>query len=161
MKEWWSGLQASEQRTLLIGGIALGIMGLYFLIWEPLHSDVASLEKQVAEQKAVKTWMQQAAVDVKQMQRSGQRQTISGGRSMLAVVDQTVKRGGLAGSLKRLEPEGDAAVRVWLEQASFDEVMRWLLQIESQYGLSADTVTIDRKDVGKVDVRLTLKGVGA
>ncbi len=161
MKEWWSGLQASEQRTLLIGGIVLAVMGFYFLIWEPVHNEVADLEKQVAEQKAIKAWMQQAAVDVKQMQRSGQRQAISGGRSMLAVVDQTVKRSGLGGALKRLEPEGETAVRVWLEQASFDDVMRWLIQIEGQYGLHADTLTIDRKDIGRTDVRLTLKGVGA
>lgn len=161
MKEWWAGLQAQEQRTLLIGGIALSVMVVYFLIWEPVNNEVASLEKQVAEQKAIKTWMQQAAVDVKQMQSSGKRQTISGGRSMLAVVDQTVKRSGLGGSLKRLEPEGDSAVRVWLEKASFDDAMRWLIQIEDQYGLRADSLTIDRKDVGRADLRLTLKGVGA
>ena len=164
MKEWWSGLQASERRILIIGAIALGFILPYFGVWLPMQKDVAALEKQVEEQQAVKRWMQQASDEVKQLRSTGGSGHVrpKDGRSLLAVVDQTAKRSGLGPGLKRLEPEGQAAVKVWLEQVAFDQMVAWLTSLEQKNGLAVDTITIDRQDVdGKVNARMTLEAPGA
>jgi general secretion pathway protein M len=163
MKEWWSGLQTSERRILIIGGVFLLLVLPYFGVWLPLQDSVSTLQKEVQEQQAVKRWMQQAAAEVKQLKASGGGSAVHprDGRSLLAVVDQTAKRTGLGPGLRRLEPEGQAAVRVWLEQVSFDAMVGWLAGLEQQNGLVVDTITIDRKDIpGRVDARMTLEAPG-
>lgn len=163
MKAWWLGLQASERRILIIGAVVLLLVLPYFGLWLPLQDQVATLEKEVKEQQAVKRWMQQAAAEVKQL--GGNVAPVAmqprDGRSLLAVVDQTAKRSGLGPGLKRLEPEGQGAVRVWLEQVVFDDMVRWLAGLEQQNGLRVNTITIDRQDApGLVDVRMTLEAPG-
>ncbi len=164
MKQWWSGLQASERRMLIIGAVALMFILPYFAIWMPLKNDVAALQQQVKEQQAVKSWMSQASAEVKQLRGVSSSNTSRprDGRSLLAVVDQTAKRQGLGASLKRLEPDGQAAVKVWLEQVSFDGMVAWLTTLEQKNGLAVATITIDRQDVaGRINARITLEAPGA
>jgi len=163
MKEWWSGLQASERRIMIMGGVILLLVLPYFGVWLPLQDSISSLQQEVREEQAVKRWMQQAAAEVKQLKASGGGSAVRprDGRSLLAVVDQTAKRTGLGPGLRRLEPEGQAAVRVWLAQVSFDAMVGWLAGLEQQNGLVVDTITIDRKDIpGRVDARMTLEAPG-
>jgi len=163
MKQWWSGLQANERRMLILGAIALGLILPYFAIWSPLQDNVMALQQQVQEQRAVKRWMNQAAAEVKQLGGSrGAAVTPRDGRSLMAVVDQTAKRSGLGAGLKRLEPEGQAAVKVWLEQVAFDDMLRWLTSLEQKNGLAVATITIDRQDAeGRINARMTLEVAGA
>lgn len=162
MKEWWEGLQASEQRILALGAVALVLIFAFFGIWQPLQKDVVSLEQEVEQQRAIKRWMTQAAAEVKQLRGNGAAVARpKDGRSLLAVVDQTAKRSGLGAGLKRLEPDGQAAVKVWLEQVKFDDMVRWLNQLQSKNALSVDSITIDRQDEpGRVNARMTLEAAG-
>ena len=164
MKEWWSGLNPREQRMVLFGGIALILMVLYFGVWEPIRAQKENLEKAVMEQRAVRDWMQQAAVEVNALRGRSKGRPGAGGssdRSLLAVVDQTAKRGKLGPALRRVEPEGASAVRVWLDQASFDDTMRWLTGLQRNYGIFVSTISVDRQDTpGVVNVRLSLQGGG-
>ena len=163
MKEWWAGLQASERKILIIGAVALAFILPYFGVWLPLQKDVAALESQVQEQHAVKRWMQQASAEVKQLRGAGGSNPVrpQDGRSLLAVVDQTAKRSGLGPGLKRLEPEGQDAVKVWLEQIAFDQMVAWLTSLEQKNGLAVETITIDRQDIdGRVNARMTLEMPG-
>ena len=148
---------------IILGAIALGLILPYFAIWLPLQDNVMALQKQVQEQQAVKRWMNQALAEVKQLGGgSGAAVKSRDGRSLMAVVDQTAKRSGLGTGLKRLEPEGQAAVKVWLEQVAFDDMLRWLISLEQKNGLAVATITIDRQDAeGRVNARMTLEVAGA
>ena len=161
MKDWWAGLQASEQRMLTMGGIALILIFSYAGVWQPLQKNVANLENQGEQQRALKRWMNQAAAEVKQLQGSGASTQVRDGRSLLSVVDQTAKRSGLGSGLKRLEPNGQTAVKVWLEQVKFDDMARWLNQLQTKNGLRVDSITIDRQDEpGRINARITLEAAG-
>jgi len=148
---------------IILGAIALGLILPYFATWLPLQDNVMALQKQVQEQQAVKRWMNQALAEVKQLGGgSGAAVKSRDGRSLMAVVDQTAKRSGLGTGLKRLEPEGQAAVKVWLEQVAFDDMLRWLISLEQKNGLAVATITIDRQDAeGRINARMTLEVAGA
>lgn len=165
MNEWWRGLNTREQRMVLIGGIAVVLMVVYFGVWEPVQAQKKNLEKAVLEQHAVRDWMQQAAAEIDLLRGRSKRNSRtagSPGRSLLAVVDQTAKRGKLGPALRRVEPEGTSAVRVWLDQASFDDTMRWLTGLQRDHGIFVSTITVDRQDAsGIVNVRLSLQGIGS
>ncbi len=158
MKEWWFGLQASERRTLGIGGGALTLILIYFAGWVPLQEGVVTLEQQVQEQRSLQQWMAQSAAEVQQLRGGSAGQPQAAGRSLLTTVDQSARNGQLGSSLKRLEPEGEHGVKVWLEQAAFDEMMGWLVSLEQQFGVTVTTITIERKAEGRVDANMTLRG---
>ncbi len=165
MKEWWLGLQARERRTLMIGGVALAITLLYFGLWDPFQSNLKRMEQAVEKNQALLLWMERSAAEVKQLTRAGSgagNRRATSGRSLLALVDQTAKRSRLGVALKRVEPEGKDAVRVWLEQASFDDMMSWLIQLERKNGITIETITVDRQEApGRVNARIRFKGPAA
>lgn len=158
MKEWWDGL-GTRERLILIAGVAIVVpLLLWALLWRPLVGGVERLESDVAAQREQLRWMQNAAAEIDQLRGSGAQAAAGlGGRSLLAVVDQSARGAGLGSGLKRIEPESADAVRVRLEGVSFDAVVTWLDELSRQFGVYASLVSIEREPVpGQVSVRLTL-----
>lgn len=157
MKEWWDGL-GTRERLILIAGVAVVVpLLLWALLWRPLVGGVERLEADVATQREQLRWMQNAAAEIDQLRGSGAQAAGLGGRSLLAVVDQSARGAGLGSGLKRIEPESADAVRVRLEGVSFDAVVTWLDELSRQFGVYASLVSIEREPVpGQVSVRLTL-----
>jgi general secretion pathway protein M len=103
--------------------------------------------------------MQESAQTLTQLKRSSNNAAQGlGGRSLLSVADSTARAGGLGPALKRVEPEGSDSVRVWLEGAPFDVLVKWLGTLSTIHGVNAETVTMERSDAtGRVSARLTLQ----
>ena len=164
MKAWFMGL-APRERLMVSIAAGVAVLGLtYLLAWAPLASGSARLERAVAEQQALKQWMQRAATEARQLRGSGTAQTPGGdpNRSLLAVVDETAKQAKLGPAVKRIEPEGQDLVRVNLEQASFDDVVAWLAQLQQSQGVSVVDASLDRQSAaGQVNARLSLKKAGS
>jgi general secretion pathway protein M len=162
MKQWLAGLDPRERRLVLGGAVVVGCLLIYVLAWEPFATRVAQLRAGHGEQQALLQWMQNAAQEVQQLRRASGRpaQAVSG-QSLLAVIDRTAKTGHLASALKRVQPDGEQRVRVWLEDAAFDDVMRWLQGLERQ-GIRVENSVFEAKELGgHVDGRLVLAGGGA
>ena len=158
MKEWLLGLEPRERLLLAAGAGALVLLMVVFLVWAPLHSAYSTLQSDVAEQRDTALWMQQSAAKLSQLKGSGGNVQGLGGRSLLAVTDSTARAGGLGAALRRVEPEGSDSVRVWLEGASFDVLVKWLGTLSATHGIDAETATMERGDaVGRVNARLTLQ----
>ncbi|MGB5439973.1 MAG: type II secretion system protein M [Gammaproteobacteria bacterium] len=161
MKQWFEGLESRERLLVLAAVIVLSVLLLYVLVWQPAHSGYDRIKRSVTEQRATASWMQESAARVLQLKRASPAGDKGlGERSLLAVTDSTARAGGLADSLKRIEPEGSSGVRVWLEDASFDRFVSWLALLGSNHGINPDSVSMERSEAaGKVNVRLTLQAV--
>jgi general secretion pathway protein M len=142
MREWLESLEERER-----------------LVWLPVHAGYSNLKANVAEQKSTAEWMQRSAAQLAALKGSGGQASAGlGGRSLLAVTDSTARAGGLGAELKRVEPEGQDSVRVWLDGAPFDVLVKWLSTLSSTHGIQVDTATLERSEVaGRVDARLTLQ----
>lgn len=159
MKDWFANLDPRERRALTFGGLALLLLLLYFAGWRPFSIKLEQTTQQVQEQRATYQWMQIKAEEVKRLRSAAPAIKAAGGQSLLATVDRTAREGGLGPALKRVEPEGAANVRVWLEGASFDELVAWLNQLQQGYGVQIASISVERQDVpGSVTARLTLSG---
>ncbi|MBI5041756.1 MAG: type II secretion system protein M [Gammaproteobacteria bacterium] len=159
MKEWWSALGTRERLMLGGGALLLVPLLLWALAWQPLASGAHQLETEVAAQREALQWMRSAAAELQQLRGSGAQVSAGmGGRSLLAVVDQSARAAGLGNGLKRIEPDSATAVRVRLEGVAFDAVVTWLDELSRQFGVLATLVTVERA-VGsaQVNVRLTLQ----
>lgn len=157
MKDWFAGLERRERMLVAGGGAVLLVLLLYMMIWEPIAGSYRALQDGVAEQKQTLVWMKQAAAELQLLQRSGSGTARGlGGRSLLSVVDQSARSGGLGPSIKRIEPEGGKGVKVWLEGVAFDPMILWLGKITRAYQIETSIITIEPQGGGRVNARLTL-----
>jgi general secretion pathway protein M len=157
MKDWYAALDPRERLLINSGGVLLLVLLLYVMIWEPIAKDYRALQDTVVEQRKTLAWMKQAAAELQVLQRSGGSNARGlGGRSLLAVVDQSARSGGLGPAIKRMEPEGKKGVKVWLEGVAFDPMILWLGQITRSYQIETSIVTIEPQGGGRVNARLTL-----
>ncbi|NNJ94968.1 MAG: type II secretion system protein M [Halobacteria archaeon] len=162
MKEWFLGLGSREQMMVGAGAGMLVLLLIYALVWAPLAGGYDTMKTRVSAQRDTAAWVDGGAQTLQQLKRRGPAARGLGGKSLLAMADSTARSNGLGPSLKRVEPEGSRNVRVWLEDASFDLVVKWLATLSTSYGIETDTATMERiPDVaGKINARLTLQAPG-
>jgi len=157
MKDWFFGLDSRER--LLVGGgaVLLVLLLLYVMIWEPIAGKYTGLKDSVASQQQTLAWMRQASGQIKALQGTATGSAGGlGGRSLLAVVDQSARAGGLGVAIKRIEPDGTRSVKVWLEGAAFDPMIVWLGQLNKRYQIEPTIITLEPVGDGRVNARLTL-----
>jgi len=158
MKEWFTGLDPRERQLVSGGAAVLLLLLLYMMVWDPIASSYRDLQKDVEVRKQTLAWMQQTAGQIKALQRSGGGGGTQGlgGRSLLSVVDQSARNGGLGDSIKRIEPDGSKGVKVWLEGVAFDPMILWLGKLTRTYQVETSLITIEPQGGGRVNARLTL-----
>ena len=159
MKEWFLSLTQRERTLVQVAGSVIAIFILYLLILEPISSNYAKNKKNVAKGTETLAWMHSAALEVNQL-RGGDSLTErpQGKQFVLSMVDRSAKTSGLGGVMKRVQPEGESGVRVWFENAPFDELIKWLSIIESKHGLSVNEINIEQTEsTGLVNVRVFLE----
>jgi len=157
MKTWFAGLSSRERIMVLSMTAVVVVFLLYLLIIEPIKNNYESNKKNVAVAIQTVEWMKSASYQIKQLQ--GDKKTVKekGKQFVLGVVDRSVRKAGLSSVMKRVQPEGDKGVRVWFENASFDNLMKWLAIVERQHGLVVDEINIEKTDsIGLVNVRVFL-----
>ena len=148
-----------RQRPLLFIGLGLLVLLLlWLLLLAPLSSSRAELKGRIAIQEEDLAWMQRAAAQVRGVMMADGAGARGGGASPLAAVDNTARQLGLAGALQRVEPSGSREVRVWLESAPFDDLLRWLALLQSAHAIEVSEIVVepDRGGAGLVGARLTL-----
>lgn len=161
MKQYWQSLQQREQRVLIGGGAALVLLVFYQFIIDPLIQGIEQKQESVAYQRSVVNWMEQAAAQVRTRQtQSPERSTPPGDASVMSLVDASARKFGLADALKQISPAGER-VRVQLESAGFDRLLRWLDELSREYGITVDTLSVERlPESGSVNATLLLKSQG-
>jgi general secretion pathway protein M len=158
VKTWFAGLDPRERRLVMAAAALLLVLLLYVGLWEPLVNNVDRLRSSTAQQQSVLSWMQQAAQEVKQLRGGGTVARPATGQSLLSLVDSSAKAGRLGTALKRVQPDGEQRVRVWLEAASFDDLVRWLTTLQQRQGVHVVSSVFEAKDeVGRVDARIVFE----
>lgn len=159
MRAWFDGLAPRERRVVLAGGTLLVVLLLWALVWAPFRDRYLALQDAVAGKQELAAWMSRTAARIQALE--GDRAPLpagDGNRSLLATVDQTSRQSGLGPHIKRIEPDGQGAVRLWLEEAPFDPMVRWLVALAEGHGIHARQAGVDARDAaGRVNARLTLE----
>ena len=136
MKDWFLALTQRERTMVQVAASVIAVFMFYLLVLDPISSNYTKNKKNVATATETLEWMRSAAREVKQL-RGGhlQAEQPQGKQFILSTVDRSVRKAGLATVMKRVQPEGDSGVRVWFENAAFDELVKWLDKVESKHGL--------------------------
>jgi general secretion pathway protein M len=140
LKAWYANLQERERRVVLIGSVALAALILVGGILLPIESAVSSAEKRAASRRNDLAWMH---VNAPELASGGAALVNDTGEAPVVVVDRVGREAGLGAALRGTQPSG-TGVRVQLEAAPFDTLVTWIATLEQRYGLSIDSITVDR-----------------
>jgi type II secretory pathway component PulM len=142
-KSRWYGLQTREQQILRYSAVILGLLLFYLLIIDPVYSGRDDAKQRFHATQEAFSVVQQQAFDLKA---SLSNPGISESGSLLTLVESSAQKEGLRNTLKRLQPSGNNQIQVSLEGASYQQIMKWLSNLNQQ-GVRAQRVDIqlDRK----------------
>nr|VFJ90377.1 MAG: general secretion pathway protein M [Candidatus Kentron sp. LFY] len=150
-------IKPRDRVALAVGGVAVMLSLVYFLVVEPLHDRARYLTHQVSRQEADLQWMRQAAKNIIRLRESAAAgEGTSRPQSLLIVVDDSARKAGISQAVKRIEPASEKSVRVWVEDAAFDDLLHWFGELRAR-GVRGNNVAIERrKTSGRVNVKATL-----
>jgi len=161
LRAWYQSLQQREQRVLMAGAVALAVMLLYAAVLHPYFSGKQRLQQHISDQQDLITWMKPAAAQIQSL-RGQQPSAMPAGQSLLAVVDKSAADAGFGTALKQVQTGNDGSVRVQMQGAGFDSLVRWLGSLQQRYGITVRELTAQRSTTpGDVDAGITLVAPGS
>ena len=148
-------LSTGDQLALKVLSAFALIMLIVFALIIPASGYQSSAENNYKTRAETLAWMQANKGAINNLsQLAVQRDP---GQSLLGIANTTSKNFGL--SFKRYQPEGDNGLSLWLNAASFNNIVLWLERLDKRYGISVKEISVDREELeGTVDVRLVLQG---
>jgi len=139
LRAWYAGLEERERRFLLFGAIGVLVLVLIVGVLMPLQSAVSTAVTRSETKREDLAWMQVNAPAV----RAAGSLPADTGEAPVVMVDRVGRELGLASALRGTQPNG-TGVRVQLEAAPFDTLITWLATLDQRYGLSIESITVDR-----------------
>lgn len=155
----WQALSSREQ-ILLLAGTATGIIiALVSFVWEPLTAKRAQLR--IENSIAIKelNWMRQNIPDLLSLRAQKPQGQLTEERRQEGAVNRllqgSARRMGL--SFQRFQPGKDDSVRVWVKDADFNTLLKWLYEAEHKHNIRiSDTNIVGSKQRGKVSGQVQL-----
>jgi general secretion pathway protein M len=158
MMGYWRSLEERERVAVLAAAVVLLLVLAYVFVWDPVHSEVASLRKGVVAQQELSDWMRSAAAEVRR-HRSMVSTGGGAGQSLLARVESTARKAGLSKTIKRIQPDGSGRVRIWLEDVPFDDALAWMVAMLDTGSVVTKDLVVERSGApGMVNVKVVLEG---
>lgn len=154
-RERFLALQPRERWMVGVGGIVVIVTVLYLGVIEPIAGAHQRREDALEASRAIAIRLEEASAIVQRTRSSGG--AVNRSQSLMAAVDMASRAGSIGKPPARIQPEGDAEVRVWFEDVAFDPVVRWVADLQTRHGITVQTMDVEPKsDAGSVDVRLSL-----
>lgn len=159
MKDWFANLEQREQWIVGVGGVVIAIIIFWAFIWMPFDRAHRNLET------GVDNW-QLALSDIRGIAAEGgasagvaQPSAGNSNQSPVVIVDQTLRERNLNNTVQRRQPVPNG-IRVEFENVSFDQLVVWLGDIYSGYGMAVQNGSIgqtNRNGPGRVNATLALE----
>ena len=158
MRDWFDSLQARERLFVVTAVVFLAFAILYLGIWMPLDRGQKSLSISV---DTWKTALAELRPLTGQLAGAGEGQSQAAGRnqSLVVIIDNTLRERGLYSALQRSQPTTGNGIRVEFENVAFDDLILWLGDLSTGYGLQVQSGSFSnpRDSEGRVNSTLTLE----
>ncbi len=146
----WNDLQYRE-KVALVGGTLSVLLTIIYLLLQPLLHHRATMQAEVSARRAELAWMRNAVREV-----GNAAVPAAATASPLKQIDQAARQNHLSDQLKRLEPGVNNEIKVWLENAVYVDMLRWLRQLTGAGQISLANMTVENSDTpGLVNAKIT------
>ncbi|MDZ7643655.1 MAG: type II secretion system protein M [Woeseiaceae bacterium] len=158
MKDWFEGLESRERMFVAAAGVCIVFAIYWFGLWMPLErgerelsASIEDWQTSLAELRPLK-----GRIDSRTAASAATRQN----QSLVVIVDNTLRARAMLGSMQRSQPTNDNGIRVEFENVAFDELVLWLGDLGTQFGLHVQTASFSRASgsaPGRINASLTLE----
>jgi general secretion pathway protein M len=148
----YQSLPSRDRMALLILSVFLAILVVVYGLISPAMEFRDNAKSAYQQERDLLGWLQAQEAAVKALKQRPQTTKSSG--SPLTLVNSSAKRFKL--TIKRLQPENNGDLRVWMEGVSFDDALKWLHHLNTQ-GLKIVDISIDQQSPGRVNLRSTFR----
>ena len=157
LRKQYEMLSPRDRLALKVMAVALALVVLIFGMMKPAYEFKKNAEAEyLANQKLLALVNENKRALSALVSKSGSpsARTLNS-QQLVSSVTNLAKKQKVA--LKRFEPSGEDKLKVWVDDASFDQVITWLARLKSSLGVKVEQISIDKDDdPGKVSARMTL-----
>lgn len=158
MRAWLDNLAPRERLLVIAGAVAAVLLLLWGALLVPLYGAADSAAARVESKRNLVTFLTSATAELRAAGNVPEQAGFDPGQSLVVVVARSAARAGLDKTLTRNQPVGEDGVRVRFENVAFDNLARWLAELNAAAGLAIDSASFDRtRDPGRVNASLVLR----
>ncbi len=162
LQNWLRGMTPRERLMVGVTAVFVIVALIWLLLLNPLYTSKAKLETRVAEKSTLLVELQRRAAQRSSNPGSSAMPVQGLNQSIVVVIDRTTRLRGLSDYLKRNQPDGNNTVRLRFENAPFDDLVTWLSEVKTGYGLTTTSASIDLAGPpGRINCSLVLDRNGA
>ena len=157
MKMWWQTLNAREQTLVWVGSFAILVTMLFLTVLEPIAQHRGRLEAEIRGGRVMLGKLRLLAEEATRLRGHAATTTkLGASQSLLALINDSAKAGGLAEKIARVVPKGENEASITLDGISFDLLIGWMIQLQERFGVTTSHLVIDRSPgIGQVNASLT------
>lgn len=150
----YRGLSERDQKALRwLSLFALCVVVFYWIVM-PAKNFMDEARSDYVTEKETLSWM-----EVRKSQfLAGDSDALAqrGDQSLLSLASNTAKAFGI--SFRRFEPVDDDALRLWIDNASFNDIVQWIEVLDTSYNITLREMTVDQTaQSGLVTTKLVLQ----
>lgn len=158
MKQWFMMLSSREKTLVSVAAVLVPLLLFWLVLLQPMINKRGLLDEQIQDRSNILQTMRQQSAEIKVLQRnSGNRKTVSTGNPQQKV-ESALRTWRLRSALGVMNAPNSKTVRLNLRDAEADNIMRFLFDVETKYGLTVKDFSMKpTKDIGKANASLTLE----
>lgn len=150
---WYAAKEPREKLTFAALAAVTLVVFLWAGLWKPMADWQATQATRHGNARSLLEWMQ---INESRVRAAVDQGTIEPSRSILPIVTRAAEARGL--KVGRLQPESDGVVSVTLQGQSFNDVIRWIAELDDTEKIGVIRVSVDAQDTpGLVNAQLRLQ----
>lgn len=157
VRDWFDRLAPRERVLVAAAGVLLVVAIIVIGAIRPLVTGRQRAAEELADKQAVLADIERVAARFGPQSGADGAAPQPSSDSLVVLVDRMTRARGLAPYLKRNEPEGAASIRLRFENVPFDDLVGWIIEMQSTQAVGVVNATADpAQDAGRVSVNLQL-----
>lgn len=149
LTEFYQSKNESEQKLLLSLSIVVPIFLIYSL-YSTVATGLAESQSKLDKQLELNQWASEQ-IDIIQSAK-GKSSANRRPSSITQIINSSARRYRV--TIARIQPQTENAVKIGIEEVSFNRLLQWLQELESKHGIKASNIDFSKADVsGQVKIR--------
>ncbi|MFU8816861.1 MAG: type II secretion system protein GspM [Pseudomonadales bacterium] len=136
---WYLGREHNEQRVIAGLAAVIAVAVLWLGVWKPISDWRAVAHNQYQNAQMELDWVRANEARARAMARSTA--AAGGERSLLPIITRSAESQGI--QVNRLQPEANGVVSVVIQGQPFNQLLRWLHQLEENNNVTVLRLAID------------------
>ncbi|NHN38934.1 type II secretion system protein M [Pseudomaricurvus alcaniphilus] len=151
ISQYLNKLNERDRLALLALTVFIALLIVFYGLLQPANNYRQQARDAYQLEQELLTWLQARQSAIAQLQSRPLVQEAAGSNTLSTINSSA---GQFKLSIKRVQPESNGNLRVWMEEANFDNTLRWLHHLQQQ-GIGVSEINLDQSGPGSVNLRAT------